>query len=220
MIAGVTPMPAMPIAPTHGAAATSAESGTISNPKSAIEGMVCSRFSIANTGPCNRGRLATAMPSGKPIATAPPTDVPASTICRNRASANASRWLSYSRAIDNASKVPAMPNSATVDTIAVTASNCAPEPAAIRWSASASASTAQPARTQNAMPKETREPDFAFATSALAACPAAASASSNNNAAEQAAAQCSALLDGIQQAQRPPPKAGRANLISNGSARY
>jgi hypothetical protein len=50
------------------------------------------------------------------------------------------------------------------------------------------------------MPKETREPDFAFATSALAACPAAASASSNNNAAEQAAAQCSALLDGIQQA--------------------
>src|SRR6516164_5399246 len=88
MIAGAMPTPAIPNAPSHGIAAARADSGTISRPNSAIEGIVCKVFKIAKTGPSRRGRFAVATPSGKPIATAPPTDAPTSVICRTRASEN------------------------------------------------------------------------------------------------------------------------------------
>jgi len=120
MIAGATPMPAIPSAASLGTAATNAESGTISNAKRAIEGIVCRIFKIANIGPCKRGFLAAATPSGKPITTAAATDAPTSAMCCISASANTWRWLSYSRAIDSASKVPVAASTTIPAPIAIT----------------------------------------------------------------------------------------------------
>ncbi len=52
MIAGAGPMPPIPSLARAGSAVASADSGTIRSPNSAIDGIVCNRFSTANSGPC------------------------------------------------------------------------------------------------------------------------------------------------------------------------
>ena len=84
MIAGAGPMPPTPSAASPGSAAASADSGTISSPNSAIDGIVCNRLSTAKSGPCRRGRRAAATPSGKPITSAGPTDPATSATWRSQ----------------------------------------------------------------------------------------------------------------------------------------
>jgi len=74
VLAGAAPIPATPSAARAGSAAASADSGTINRPNSAIDGIVCKRFSTAKTGPCQFGRRAAAIPSGNPISNAAPTE--------------------------------------------------------------------------------------------------------------------------------------------------
>ena len=89
MIAGAAPIPPIPSAARAGTAAASADSGTISRPNSAIDGIVCSRFSTAKTGPCQcRRRRTAATPSGNPISSAAPTEAATSSTWRISAAAN------------------------------------------------------------------------------------------------------------------------------------
>ena len=171
-----------------GTAVAKAASGTISNPKRAIEGIVCSRLRTAKSGPCRRLFRAAATPSGNPIAMAGPTDPATSAMWRSSASAKSCRRVAYSRAIDSPSKVPTAASPAAPAQIAATASTCAAGPAPTRCNASTTASAAHEASTQNAAPSEMRTAGFAPSIRVAAACPAAISTSSSNDAASPASA--------------------------------
>ena len=108
MIAGATPMPPMPSAASRGTAVASADSGTISNPNSAIEGIVCSMFKTAKSGALQARRRAAATPSGNADQRCRPDR------CRDQYDMahrphrrTPGGWLAYSWASDSASKVPA-----------------------------------------------------------------------------------------------------------------
>src|SRR5713101_7193584 len=121
--------PSTPSAARWGTAVATAESGTISNPKRAIDGIVCSMLRTAKSEPCRRGFLAAATPSGKPITIAVPTDPATSATWRCSAMAKSCRRVAYSRAIDNASKVPAVARTAAPAPSAATVSSRAAGPA-------------------------------------------------------------------------------------------
>ena len=200
MIAGVTPMPPIPNAASRGTAATSADNGTISNPNSAIDGIVCSRFKTAKTGPCRPGRLAAATPSGKPIAAAPRPRLRPVHMAHQRVGKDLAMDVVFAARATARRICRLAASSSTPEASPATAASCATMPAPRRCSASPTARAAQAPRTQNAGPSEMRAAGLAPCARRLAACPAAASTSSSSAAANTATAQWSGLLGRIRQA--------------------
>ena len=86
----------------------SADSGTISRPNSAIEGIVCNRLSATKSGACERARAAAqrGRAARRSAGPARPRPRPARYAAPAHA-ANTSRRLWYSRASDSASNMPA-----------------------------------------------------------------------------------------------------------------
>ena len=98
--------PLMPTEPSAGNAAARPESGPISSPNSAIDGMVWMMFSTGNTPRRRPARRWAATPSGKPISTVGIRAAATMTMCRSRACENWSRWEAYSRSKDRSPSTP------------------------------------------------------------------------------------------------------------------